>query len=143
MNFSKIICAVDNDLFADSVLDTAVDLSQKLNAKMAILHVINSELLLVGDPRINANTIRMEVECNSRNFVERLQKKAHSNKVETFTKEGDPKRLIPEIAADWKADLIVMASHGRSGVQRVLLGSVAESVLRHSRVPVLILPKGH
>lgn len=52
----------------------------------------------------------------------------------------DVPRAITTFAAEQRADLIAMATHGRSGLRRLLLGSVAEAVLRHSHVPVLVFP---
>ena len=54
-------------------------------------------------------------------------------------REGDPGLMIADYAADVQADLIVMPSHGYHGVKRLLLGSVAERVLRHANCPVLVL----
>jgi nucleotide-binding universal stress UspA family protein len=63
---------------------------------------------------------------------------AHDNDIETDTVVGRPARAIVEYAADHEIDQIVMGSHGRSGVTRILLGSVAESVVRNSPVPVTV-----
>jgi nucleotide-binding universal stress UspA family protein len=64
--------------------------------------------------------------------------------VHTTIRVGEPASAILELAADCEADLIVMATHGRTGFGRILLGSVADRVLRSSRVPVLLLhPNGH
>lgn len=56
--------------------------------------------------------------------------------VETIVREGDPRREIVEAAKDWDADLIVVGSHGRTGIQRLILGSVAEYVVRHAACSV-------
>ena len=60
-------------------------------------------------------------------------------RVKTVVRRGDPVNEILGAARDERADLIAMATHGRTGPARVLLGSVAESVLRHSDVPVFLL----
>lgn len=59
--------------------------------------------------------------------------------VKTIIRDGDPGLLIADYAAEVHADLIVMPSHGYHGVKRLLLGSVAERVLRHANCPVLVL----
>jgi nucleotide-binding universal stress UspA family protein len=59
--------------------------------------------------------------------------------VQTIIREGDPGLLIADYAAEVHADLIVMPSHGYHGVKRLLLGSVAERVLRHANCPILVL----
>lgn len=59
--------------------------------------------------------------------------------VKTIIREGDPGLIISDYAAEVHADLIVMPSHGYHGVKRLLLGSVAERVLRHANCPILVL----
>jgi nucleotide-binding universal stress UspA family protein len=56
--------------------------------------------------------------------------------VETIVRQGDPRREIVEAAKDWDAELIVVGSHGRTGLQRLILGSVAEYVVRHASCSV-------
>jgi nucleotide-binding universal stress UspA family protein len=63
----------------------------------------------------------------------------HETDIDTVTEIGGPARAIIEYADDHDIDQIVMGSHGRSGIDRTLLGSVAESVTRRSRIPVTIL----
>lgn len=58
--------------------------------------------------------------------------------VSTRVVEADPKTAILDVAEEWRADLIAMGSHGRKGIKKFLLGSVAESVARHARCSVLI-----
>jgi nucleotide-binding universal stress UspA family protein len=65
-------------------------------------------------------------------------------KVTAAVKEGDPKSKIPDAARDWRADLIVLGSHGRKGMGHFLIGSVSEAVARHADCSVevvRILPK--
>ena len=64
---------------------------------------------------------------------------ANSAGVKTIIREGDPGLMIADYADEIHADLIVMPSHGYHGVKRLLLGSVAERVLRHANCPVLVL----
>lgn len=64
---------------------------------------------------------------------------AHVVGVKTILREGDPGLMISDYAEEVHADLIVMPSHGYHGVKRLLLGSVAERVLRHAACPVLVL----
>lgn len=59
--------------------------------------------------------------------------------VETVVREGDPRTAILQEAADWGADLIVMGSHGRTGLTRLLLGSVAQTVASHAPCSVEIV----
>lgn len=63
----------------------------------------------------------------------------HASEVTQLIREGDPGLMIADYADEAHADLIVMPSHGYHGVARVLLGSVAERVLRHAKCPILVL----
>lgn len=79
---------------------------------------------------------RMNAACE---HLTRFLKTAHAAGVKTIIREGDPGLLIADYADEVHADLIVMSSHGHHGVKRLLLGSVAERVLRHANCPVLVL----
>ena len=60
--------------------------------------------------------------------------------VQAFVEEGKPYEMILSASGQWEADLIVMGTHGRTGLSYILLGSVAEKVLRHSEKPLLVVP---
>src|SRR5208283_6218523 len=77
----------------------------------------------------------------ARELVERIAKELRSAgfKVDTAVEIGDIRERIIDSAADWHADLIVLGSHGRRGIQRFLLGSVAEFVARHANCSVEIV----
>jgi len=59
---------------------------------------------------------------------------------EIFAPEGDVKKLVLQMTREWKASFIVLGSHGRSGLTKLLLGSVTEEVIHHSPVPVFVVP---
>jgi nucleotide-binding universal stress UspA family protein len=63
-------------------------------------------------------------------------------RAESMLKEGDPVRTVLNVAHTYAADLIVMGSHGRRGLQRLLLGSTTEGVLREAGIPVLVMRGG-
>jgi nucleotide-binding universal stress UspA family protein len=62
------------------------------------------------------------------------------DKIFRFTPEGFPEQEILSIAKEWEADLIVMGTHGRSGLGRILTGSIAEYIIRHAEIPVMVIP---
>jgi nucleotide-binding universal stress UspA family protein len=72
-----------------------------------------------------------------RRVAERLQSAGFG--ATTVTRDADPRRGILDYATEWNADLIVMGSHGRRGLDRLLLGSVAEAVMRHAACSVQIV----
>ncbi len=75
----------------------------------------------------------------ARQHLTKFLETANAAGVKTIIREGDPGLLIADYADEVQADLIVMPSHGYHGVKRLLLGSVAERVLRHANCPVLVL----
>lgn len=60
--------------------------------------------------------------------------------VSHYVEEGEPAEKILSFASAWSADMIIVGTHGRKGLARLLLGSVAENVSRHSSIPVIIIP---
>ena len=73
--------------------------------------------------------------------IEQLIKLFNGNKkLYKFTPEGFPKEEILNIAQEWRADVIVMGTHGRTGLSHFINGSIAEHVIRHACVPVMVIP---
>lgn len=136
----RILCAINTDSLADSVFNTAYELSQKIGAELALYSVLDDRLLLPGESGFSMNDMRAIGKKEIQQLFARLLENKGSAHVASFSEEGNPKKMIVSAAENWKADLIVMASHTRTGLSRVLMGSVAEAVLRHSQCPVLIVP---
>jgi nucleotide-binding universal stress UspA family protein len=141
LRLSRILCAIDNDVLADAVFDFGYDLAIQVNAELGLVHVDQTPYLLEGSTGITA--VLEAQERDVRELFDRLINKKNGAKITAFPEKGDPKQVISLTAIKWKADLIVMASHGRKGVSHLLVGSVAESVLRSAPCAVLVLPSGH
>jgi nucleotide-binding universal stress UspA family protein len=99
-------------------------------------------------PTLYAAEFREESLKDGQEFVRKAEEPLTKAgyKVETAVEEGDPKSTIVEDAARWHADLIVLGSHGRKGVDRFLMGSVSDAVARHApcSVEVVRIPaNGH
>jgi nucleotide-binding universal stress UspA family protein len=101
----------------------------------------------LGNPYVDAaSTSIVEVQKNQQSRANRTAEAAASElkqanprlAVEAIAVSGDPRDVIVQKASDWNADLIVLGSHGRTGLQRWLLGSVAESVVRHAPCSVQV-----
>lgn len=111
-------------------------------------HGASLQLLAVTDPETAVNAgfsgafSTAEWEAEARALAEDAIEQAESHvpddvAAETFIKGGIPKEAIVDHIEDENVDLVVMATHGRTGVRRVLIGSTTESVVRHSPAPVL------
>ena len=112
------------------------------DAKITVLHVINPSISAYSDdPPYNfQRAVDAEEKAADRLFEEaRALADDHGVSIETETLVGSPARGILECAEERDVDHVVLGSHGRSGVSRVLLGSVAETVVRRAAVPVTVV----
>jgi len=136
------LVAVDGSKESDKAVDIATDLALKLGAKMTFLHVVNvpdtGGATLASDKTEKA--LRGALTETGKKVVEKAIEAARRKGVSATEKigEGYPAVTIVKEASRLGADLIVMGSKGATGVERILLGSTAEKVLRWSSVPVLV-----
>lgn len=137
--FRNILCPVDFDDVALDALDTAADLARQNDGTLFVLHVVPMMVLIVPPtgtpPYVDLYKGQEEI---ARGKLERIARKRLAGlKYELFTHIGDPAGIIIEAERKLHADLVVMATHGRRGLSRVFIGSIAELVLRESTCPVL------
>lgn len=120
-------------------VERALSLAEQYDATLHLLCVVDPT---VFDP-ITPETSRVHeaLEEGAENAVDEAAERARSRDVtvETHVGHGSPHTVITEYAAD-HADVIVMATHGREGLDHALLGSVTEKVVRTAEVPVLTVP---
>lgn len=136
----NILVPVDFGEASDAALDYAVDLAEGTDAKVFVLHTF--EIPIVGLPD---GVVAATAELTGR-IVNAAQKalddtlKRYAGRkvpVTAILKQGDAREIILSQAKELGADLIVIGTHGRRGIARALIGSVAESVVRTSPLPVL------
>jgi nucleotide-binding universal stress UspA family protein len=137
-----ILCPVDFSEPSERAVDFALDLAEKVGAEVRLLHVFQLPVYALPDGAMMAGpefTTRVTTELQS--ALDALeQKKRRAKKLETHLVEGLPWREVNRMAEELKADIVVMGTHGRTGIKHLLLGSVAERVVRSSKVPVLTVP---
>ncbi|MGZ3769307.1 MAG: universal stress protein [Bdellovibrio sp.] len=138
MDIKKILCAIDDSPLAEEVFSVGIDLSQKLGTDFALVSIINTGPTTADG--VDINTLRNSMRDDIAALFQKLLQKKSRPYVFKFIENGDPKKKIVEIAKEWKADFIIIGSHGRTGMNRILMGSVAENVLRHSSCPVIVVP---
>jgi universal stress protein A len=145
MNLPRnILVPVDLGEQTESVLDYAVALAAKLDAKIHLLHVFGRPLFGEGTGIVVTETVSDEIITRCQNELDRLVR-AHAGRVpfgQTSLRFGDPRTEIQTAAVRVDAELIVMGTHGRRGVSRLVLGSVAESIARTALCPVLLVRAG-
>lgn len=140
----SIVVPVDGSELSLRALDLAIDFSKVVGASVKIVHVVDISKAAVvgyGDPQY-VSSLLSAMRDDGVVFLQSASKRA-ADKAASFgieLREGNPAREIVRYAAQSDARWIVMGSHGRSGLNHFVAGSVAEGVLRISAVPVLVVP---
>ena len=130
---SRILVATDFSLQASNALRSARSLAEAFGAKLILLHVIDV-LTEIGFAMAGTDPFQLLREEADKRMGEL---KALIPDAETIVCEASPRPAIVDAALELNCPMIVMGTHGRSGLEHLLLGSVAEYVVRHSKVPVL------
>ncbi len=140
-DFSTILIAVDFSDSSDNAFQMARTLAEKFSAKLIVLHVINEPIDLRGFyvPHISFDKLEEEIEEGAKKMMESFcrQHMAGFENFEPLIVPGLPYDEIITQAEAHGADLIVLGTHGRTGLDHVLFGSTAEKVVRKSQAPVL------
>ncbi len=139
--FKKILCPVDFSDTSMNAANNAIKFASEIKAEITFIHIIDVQTLQnIGDLSgggINDLDLLIEEEKPIlRKLKEDCEKKGV--KVKTILTHGEPKNSIFETIKEEGNDLIIMGTHGKTGLTRLVLGSMAESVLRKSDVPVLL-----
>ncbi len=138
----KTLLAIDGSKFSETAAQAIAKQFRPQDSEVRVLSVV--EPLTTGPTPQMAPGYYPELEDQKREakiLVERTAKMLAEAgfRTSTLVLAGDAKMMILDEAADWKADLIVVGSHGRKGLGRFLLGSVSEAVARHSKCSVEIV----
>ncbi len=138
MKLDKILVPLDGSALAESAIARAVDLAGERSVTLMLLRAAEAHTLPGADPTEAQVEVVREAEEYLAAVAARLRDKG-VKAVETSVWYGPAAPAIVDAARLRKADLIVMSTHGRSGLGRLILGSVAESVLRGTTTPILLL----
>lgn len=131
--FKKLICAMDFSPLSLKAAQSAADLAKALSAKLILVHVIlpGAEYGNLGLPKDN---LRPAIENKLKELCASL-----GPNVDWGVVDGNPATELVTFAQRWGGDLIAIGSHGRTGIGRVLLGSVTSHLVRNAKVPVLVV----
>ena len=145
--FTRIMLATDGSKLSQKAVKSAIDLASKFNAELVAVKVIPRYVqtyfegsFTVAD--IDVKSIDAQWAAGAQQVLDKISSSAAAKGVSVKTsvvKSDDIADGLVKAANKMKVDLIVMASHGRKGVKRLLLGSETQNVLTHSEVPVLVL----
>jgi nucleotide-binding universal stress UspA family protein len=148
-----ILIALDYNPTAQKVADTGHNLARAMNAKPVLMHVISDTTYYSyanyspimgfegfnGQPTTPTDATE-ELKDLAQEYLEKSKRHLGDETIQTVVEKGDFGESILNTAAKVKADLIVMGTHSRRGLEKILMGSVAEYVLRRTSIPVLIIP---
>lgn len=148
--FKKILVPLDSSDLAEYALSPAIQLAERFESELVLLHVLEHHTVFIPEgPDLMGHNINVpqtaysQEEIAAREYLVGLNHKigAAQPSFNCYTRleDGDPASRILDTAVEEKADLIVMSTHGYSGVTRWVLGSVAEKVMRYAPCPVLVI----
>ena len=144
--FDKVLLSTDGSKLAEEAAQVAIDLATKCSAELRIVTVIEHPPYY-GTPEASAlydaelyRSLSAELEKLGRVALERLSERVHSAglSVSTSLRRGAPAAEVVAEAKEWGADVIVVSTHGRSGLARLVLGSVANQIVNQACCPVLL-----
>lgn len=149
----KVLIALDYDPTAQKVAETGFSLAKTMGAEVILLHVISDPVYyssteyspIMGftgymdmDP-LQSNSVD-GLKKASQHFLDKSKHHLGDKTIQTQVKEGDFAESILKTAKDLHADIIVMGSHSRKWLEKIVMGSVTEKVLNHTSIPLFIIP---
>ncbi|MGV8805780.1 MAG: universal stress protein [Polaromonas sp.] len=147
--YKRILVPVDGSQTATKALQSALQMAKESGGQLRIIHLIDANAYMSGSggfvsypgdlPGSMRDGGRKVIE-EAADFAKTMGVPAETHLFDSF--DGRLADVVSEEAQKWSADLVVVGTHGRSGIGRVLLGSGAEQILRQSPVPVLVIRSG-
>ncbi|WP_300317518.1 universal stress protein [Accumulibacter sp.] len=146
--YKRIMVALDQSFMTGRVLATAVELAKATGAQVAICHAIDETLLAQREVAMmlpnSVGKTEARLRLGARGFLDQAAETARKAGLEVEIKvvESEHKHvsdMLIEAAAEWQADLLVVGTHGRRGIERYFVGSVAERLVRKGRRSLLLV----
>jgi len=144
--FTNILVALDGSKVSQRALIEAVDLAGLMNAKLqaiSVMEIVTSALNPLDQSETMDNTLEMYrlLESEGKDVLEKAQKYCADKgiTVTSYLKQGDAGTEIITLSEQEKCDLIIVASHGKSGFDRLILGSVSSFVVKNNKVTTLVV----
>ncbi len=148
----KILIALDYNPSAEKVAAAGYALAKAMNAKLAIVHVIAEAAYYAMDyspimgyqGAYTTGTVAMaeDIKKEAENFLAATIDHLGDNTIQTKVLDGETEDSILKYSDEWNADCIVMGSHSHKGLERLLVHDVAVHILKHSKIPLLLIPAG-
>lgn len=139
VGWNRILVATDGSPYSDAALDEAINYAKSYGSNLNIVNGVytNDEFLA------NAPDVVEKMVGKAKQTLEAAQKRAEGQGItaDVYVREGEPYQVIVNLADELKVDTIVMGSHGRTGLKRILMGSVASRVIGFANCPVMVVNK--
>jgi len=136
VGFQRVLVATDGSKQCRPAVEKAIDFSQSYGGEISVVSIVDVPAEFYAEaPQVVEDMIH-----KAKIYVEEVKKKAEASgvKAEAFVKEGEAYQAIVDLAKERDVNIIVMGSHGRTGLKRLLMGSVAEKVIGYAPCPVLV-----
>jgi nucleotide-binding universal stress UspA family protein len=149
----NILIALDYDPTAKKIAETGDVLAKSMNAQVILLHVIYDAsyyssldyspiMGFSGFNAISLDNATEDLKTHAEHFLYKSKKHLADESIKTVVTEGDTADAILKTAKEINADVIVMGSHSRRWLDKILMGSITEEVLNRTLIPLLIIPTG-
>jgi nucleotide-binding universal stress UspA family protein len=138
---NRLLIATDQRQLSDNIERTGLDLARRLNASVDIFTVID-KVADFTDPN-TGKTFTGALEEKSHQYSEHLKELKDNNRdldITIHCLAGEAREILIQESIKTKAGIMVIGTHGRTGLEHMFLGSTAEYIIRHATVPVLVVP---
>ena len=146
--YKRIMVAVDESFMTSQVMEAAIELAKATGAQVAICHAIDETILAQREVAMmlpnSVGKTEARMRLGAEGFLDRLLQTVRSAGVEAEIKlvESEQKHvsdMLIDAAGEWQADLLVVGTHGRRGIERFFVGSVAERLVRKGQTSLLLV----
>ncbi len=137
LGWNRILVGTDGSKYSAVAIDKAIDFAKAYGGELLVLSVVDVPAEFYAEaPQAVEDMVRKAKE-----YTAAVKKKAAAAgvKAESYVGEAEAYEAVVKLAAEQKVDMIVMGSHGRTGLRRLLMGSVTEKVIGHAHCPVLVV----
>jgi nucleotide-binding universal stress UspA family protein len=146
--YKRIMVAVDESFMTSQVMEAAIELAKATGAQVAICHAIDETILAQREVAMmlpnSVGKTEARMRLGAQGFLDRLLETARAAGIEAEIKlvESEQKHvsdMLIDAAGEWQADLLVVGTHGRRGIERFFVGSVAERLVRKGQTSLLLV----
>jgi nucleotide-binding universal stress UspA family protein len=133
----RYLVPIDFSKGSEAALRQAIAMARDTNAQLHLVHVVPFTLVFPAERRY-FEILEKRAAGQIKRLAGRMKLKPNQYRL-TILRRGDVARAITDLARKFRVSMIVMGSHGRTGLERLMIGSVAERTLRYARGPVLVV----